>query len=121
MPQSGPRPRTADSKRLQQLAAAFDAYRRASPRRRFPRGLRGQAVAMLHAGASASAVCRACKLSSLQLRRWCETAARSATVTAPARVLSVVEAEAPRAPNAFDDELELRIGPWHLRLRRAAD
>lgn len=121
MPQSGPRPRTADSKRLQQLAASFDAYRRAFPRKRFPRGLREQAVAALHAGASQSAVCRACKLSSLQLQRWRKTAAHGVTVTPPARVLSVVEAEAQRAPSTLDDELELRIGPWHLRLRRAAD
>jgi transposase-like protein len=118
---SSTRSRTADGKRLQQLGAAFEAYRRAYPRRRFARGLRAQAVAALRAGASQGAVCRSCGLSAAQLRRWCEDAADSTTTAPPARVLSVVDAESDRALGELHGELELRIGPWHLRLRRAAD
>lgn len=47
---SSTRSRTAHSKRLQQLGAAFEAYRRAYPRQRFAQGLRAQAVAALRGG-----------------------------------------------------------------------
>jgi transposase-like protein len=122
MPPSSTRTRTAQDKRLQQLAAAFDAYRRAYPRQRFPRGLRARAVAALRAGACRSVVCRTCGLSGAQLRRWLEEAGDSTATTPPAaRVLSVVDTEPTSALGELEDELELRIGLWHLRLRRTVD
>lgn len=128
MHKSVPRSTAADSKRLQQLAAAFDAYRRGNPGRRFPRGLRGQVIAAIDAGASASAVSRACRLSWSQITSWQRAAARSARVAPTAsaavaprpRVLSVVDAGT-REDTTLDGDIELRIGRWRVSLRRAVD
>ena len=128
MRKSGPHSTAAQSKRLLQLASAFDAYRRGNPRRRFPRGLRGQVIAAIDAGASASAVSRACKLSWSQITSWQQASARStlvapstsaAEVTRP-RVLSVVDAGT-REDMMLDSDIELRIGHWRVSLRRAVD
>ena len=121
MHQTGSRVVPAPSKRLLQLGTAFTAYRRAYPRRRFPRALRARAVAALEAGATVSAVCRVCKLSSTQLQRWRHVVSSSAAAVPSARVLSVVEAEPSRASSALEDEVELHIGSWQVRLRRAVD
>ena len=128
MHKSGPRSTAAHSKRLQQLAAAFDAYRRGNPGRRFPRGLRGQVIAAIDAGASASAVSRACNLSWSQITSWQQASAHSARVApsasaaaiAPPRVLSVVDAGT-REDMRLDGDIELRIGHWRVSLRRAVD
>lgn len=128
MHKSGPRLATAHGKRLQRLAAAFDVHRRGHPRRRFPRGLRGQVVAAIEAGVSASAVSRACRLSWSQITSWQQESARSARVAASAgaaavarpRVLSVVDAGT-RQDEIHDGDLELRIGHWRLSVRRAVD
>lgn len=115
------------AKRLEQLAAAIDAYRGTEPRRRLSHALRAQVVAAIEAGATARAVGEACKLSGSQISRWRQDAARSgdaaAPLSAPAsvspRVLSVVD-KAAREDSPLDDAIELRIGGWHLSLRRAA-
>lgn len=127
MHKSGPRSTAAHSKRLEQLADAFDAYRRGNPGRRFPRGLRGQVIAAIDAGASASAVSRACKLSWSQITSWQQASARSArapsasaAAVARPRVLSVVDAGT-RADVMLDGDIELRIGHWRVSLRRAVD
>jgi hypothetical protein len=128
MRQSGPRPITAHSKRLQQLAAAFAAYRRGNPGRRLPQGLRAQVVAAIDAGVSKSAVGRTCKLSWSQISGWQQAAAPSARVAPAAsqaaadspRVLSVVDAGT-RDDTLLDGEIELRIGHWRVSLRRAVD
>jgi hypothetical protein len=69
-------------------------------------------------------------LSSAQLTRWRQAAESdvrtpppSASVEAPARVLSVVDAARSGSGELGDrgelgDEIELRIGPWHVSLRR---
>ena len=127
MHKSGPLSTAVHSKRLQQLGAAFDACRRGSPGRRFPRGLRAQVAAAIDAGASASAVSRACKLSWSQITSW-QAAERSARVAPSAseaaaaspRVLSVVDAGA-REDTTLDGDIELRIGHWRVSLRRVVD
>lgn len=115
------------TKRLEQLAAAIDAYRGTNPRRRLSDALRAQVVAAIDAGATARAVGEACKLSGSQISRWRQDAARrgddAASSRPPAsaapRVLSVVD-NAARQDSSLDDEIELRIGGWHVSLRRAA-
>jgi len=127
MHKSGPHLSAAHSKRLQQLAAGFEAYRRNHPGRRFPRGLRGQVIGAIDAGISASAVGRACKLSWSQITGWQQAATRSARVApptrasavAPPRVLSVVDAG--RDEDVMHDgDIELRIGHWRVSLRRVS-
>lgn len=122
-----PRPQTAAlAKRIEQLAAAIDAYRRDNPRRRLPRGLRTQVVAVIDAGARIQSVRETCKLSGSQISRW-RQAARSGSDAAPpstaasagARVLSVVD-RGTRQDTPLDSEIELRIGGWHVSLRRVA-
>jgi hypothetical protein len=119
-----PNSRSPHSKRLERLSAALEAHRRASPGGRIPHGLRSQAVAAVAAGASTSAVQQACRLSWSQLTRWRQAAQSdirtvppSAPVQAPVRVLSVVDA-APSGSGELGDEIELRIGPWQVSLRR---
>jgi transposase-like protein len=115
------------AKRLEQLAAAIDAYRGTERRRRLSHALRAQVVAAIEAGATARAVGEACKLSGSQISRWRQAAAHSGDDAAPSsapafvspRVLSVVD-KAAREDSLLDDEIELRIGGWHVSLRRAA-
>lgn len=113
-------------KRLERLRAAFEAYRSASPGQRIPQVLRAQAVAAVAAGASSSAVREACRLSWTQLTRWRQAAESEGGTPPPApvgssetaaRVFSVVDgAQSDRSE--LGDELELRIGHWHVSLRR---
>ena len=119
-------PIAAHTKRLERLAAAVDAHRDGQPRRRLSQGLRAAVVAAVEAGASVRAVREACKVSASQITRWRQAAARSGDTSAsssaaPAspRVLSVVDA-APREDALLDSEIELRIGGWHVSLRRIA-
>lgn len=115
------------TKRLEQLAAAIDAYRGTNRRRRLSHALRAQVVAAIDAGATARAVGEACKLSGSQISRWRQDAARSGDdapsspqASVSPRVLSVVDKAARQDSSSFDDEIELRIGGWHVSLRRAA-
>jgi len=131
MPKSDPRSSAAHSKRLQQLAAAFDAYRRGNPGRRFPRGLRGQVIAAIDAGATSSAVSSACRLSWSQITRWQQASARNARVVPSASASSAAEGVSPRVLSVVDagtredvvpdGDIELRIGHWHVSLRRVVD
>lgn len=114
----------AHAKRVHQLAAAVDAYRAGHPRRRLSRGLRAQVVAAIEAGAPVGAVREACKVSASQITRWRQAAAlsgdasrSSAAASESPRVLSVVDA-ATREDTLPDSEIELRIGGWHVSLRR---
>jgi transposase-like protein len=124
MPQARRSLTAAQSKDLKQLGAAVDAYRDGHPRRRLSHGLRAAVVAALEAGAPVRAVREACKVSASQITRWRQTAARSGDASASStaasaspRVLSVVDA-APREDTLLDSEIELRIGGWHVSLRR---
>lgn len=117
----------AHAERLEQLAAAIAAYRGTQPRRWLSPALRAQVVAAIDAGATVRAVCASCKLSESQVTRWRQAAAPSGDDASPAsapafvspRVLSVVD-KATRVDSQLDDEIELRIGGWHVSLRRAA-
>jgi hypothetical protein len=116
------------SKRLEQLAEAIAAYRGGNPGRRLPEGLRAQVVAALDAGVSKSAIIKACKLSWSQVTGWHRAAvggrvapaADAVAAASPARVLSVVDTDRCEA-SVLDGEVELRIGPWRVSLRRAVD
>jgi transposase-like protein len=125
-----PRPQSAAHvNRLEQLVAAVDAYRggKDKPRRRLSTELRARVVAVIDAGASVSAVAEACKVSESQITRW-RAAARSgedaAASSVPAlvspRVLSVVDGGTREQP-LQDGEIELRIGGWHVSLRRVVE
>jgi len=113
------------SKALDQLASEIDAYRRGRPRRRLSPELRARVVAVLDAGASVRAVRETCKLSGWQVTRWRRAAAaRNAedaqtrdTACASPRVLSVVD-DPPGHDVQHDSEIELRIGGWHVTVRR---
>ena len=128
MRQPRPHAPAAQAERLEQLAATVDAYRGGQPRRRLSHGLRARVVAVVDAGATVRAVGEACKLSKSQITRWRQAAAASGKgavlPSAPAlespRVLSVVDSKAGEAP-LLDSEIELRIGGWHVSLRRVAD
>ena len=119
-------PIAAHTKRLEQLAAAVDAHRDGHPRRRLSRDLRTAVVDAIEAGAPVRAVGEACKVSASQITRWRQAAARSGdasalstAASASPRVLSVVDA-APREDTLLESEIELRIGGWHVSLRRIA-
>jgi hypothetical protein len=112
----------AGAKRLQHLAAAFTAFRRANgPRRRIPLGLRTQVAIALEAGVSASAIQKACGLSWSQTRRWRLEAQTSGAVMAAPQVLSVVDHGSALASSSPGDGIELRIGAWQIKLSRVAD
>jgi transposase-like protein len=123
-----PRPQSAaQAKRLEQLAAAVDAHCGGKPRRRLTDGLRAQVVAAVDAGVTVRAVSKACKASASQITRWRQVAADSGRDAAPSgtaasaspRVLSVVDRVTPQDA-VLDDDIELRIGGWHVSLRRVA-
>jgi len=120
-----PRPNaSAHAQRLEQLAAAIDAYRSGRAKCRLPRELRDQVVAALDAGTPVEALRKACKLSAWQIASWRRSAAvggGDAASSAPEfespRVLSVVD-RATREDTRVDSEIELRIGGWRVSLRR---
>ncbi len=111
----------AGTKRLQQLAAAFAAFRRAhGPGRRIPLGLRTSVAAALEAGESAGAIQKACGVSWIQTKRW-RSAAQTDGVTLAPQVLLVVDRESAAASSSSGDGIELRIGAWHVRINRVVD
>ena len=121
-----PRPHSTSphARRIERLAAAIDAHRDGNPRRHVPRALRAQVLAAIEAGAPVSAVCEACQLSASQITRWRQAAdsssdgatASTAELASP-RILSVIDAD-PLEDARLDGEIELRIGGWHVSLRR---
>jgi hypothetical protein len=70
----------------------------------------------------------ACKVSASQITRWRAAAAHSGRDAAPTstvvpvspRVLSVVDGGT-REDSRLDSEIELRIGGWHVSLRRVVE
>lgn len=113
----------AETQRLQHLAAAFAAFRRANrPGRRIPLGLRRQVVAALDAGVSPAAITKTCGVAWSQATRWrlVEHAGGVAAAAPQAQVLSVVDTGAP-APASSGDGVELRVGSWRISVSRMAD
>jgi hypothetical protein len=113
----------ADNTRLEQLAAAFAAFRQGhKPGHRIPSGLRRQFVAALDGGVSARALGKACGVSWSQTKHWRLAAARpEAPVAAMPQVLSVVDRQSVAAPKAPEGDLELRVGAWRISVQRQAD
>lgn len=104
-------------KLLENLAAAFKAFRRVNrPGRWIPNGLRNQVVVALNAGVPSGAIERACKVTRTQLSYW-----RAAADTVPQpRVLSVVDDSRP-VQSSSETSIELRVGAWRINLSRATD
>jgi len=113
----------ARSKRIDQLAAAFSAFRRThGPGRRIPLGLRKQFLAALDAGESAGAIGKACGVSWSQTRYWRAAAGAGSAVTTAPQVLSVVERQtSPACSTSAEGGLELRVGFWRISINRVAE
>jgi len=113
----------AGSRRVEQIAAAFAAFRRVHGRgQRIPLGLRRQFVAALDAGVSAGALGKACGVSWSQSRYWRAPARAAAPVTAAPQVMSVVDRPAgPACSSARDGAIELRVGAWRVRVERVTE
>jgi hypothetical protein len=114
--------RVANSKRIDDLAAAFSAFRRVhGPGQKIPLGLRRQYLAALDAGVGATAIGRACGVSWTQTRSWKAAADAGSAVTAPAQVLSVVDRQALPACSSPEGGLELRVGSWRISINRVTE
>jgi hypothetical protein len=114
----------ASSKRIDQLAAAFSAFRRSQGAgRRIPMGLRRQFLAALDAGEPAGALRVACGVSWTQTRSWRGTAGTGSTpVTTAPQVLSVVDRQTPPACSPSQkDAFELRFGAWRISIQRVTE
>lgn len=106
--------------RVEKLQQAFLRFRSAHrPRTRYPESLRAAVMAALDGGASELELRRACKITAEQVaawrRRWRSALSSPEPVQQEARVFSVVD----DAGEAEKDEMELRIGGWAVRIRRA--
>ena len=113
----------ANHKRIDAIAAAFSAFRRAhGPGRRIPMGLRRQYLAALDAGGSAGAIGRACGVSWTQTRSWRAASGAGSAVTPAPQVLSVVDRPAASACSSSPDGgLELRVGFWRININRVTE
>jgi hypothetical protein len=112
----------ANSKRIDRLAAAFSAFRRAhGPGWKIPLGLRRQYLAALDAGGAATAIGRACGVSWTQTRSWRAAAGAGSAVTPPPQVLSVVDRQASPASSSSEGEVELRVGSWRVSINRVTE
>lgn len=116
------RPRASEnpSPVLAELQARFAAFRQDHPTgTRVPEDLRQAALAALKRGVGSGALYRSCGVGWGQLEAW--KRARAATLAKPraiepsdVRVLAVVD-EPSKPPPSRD--LELRLGPWAIRVR----
>jgi hypothetical protein len=134
MRQRHPASTAALSKLIEDLAAAIAVHRQGNPRRWLSPALRAQVVAAIEAGVTVRAVREACKVSASQIARWRaaahsgrdaahsrrDAALSSTVVPASPRVLSVVDGGT-RDDSRLDSEIELRIGGWHVSLRRVVE
>ena len=113
----------ASSERIDQLAAAFSAFRRThGPGRQIPLGLRRRYLAALDAGGSASAIGRACGVSWTQTKTWRAAAGASSVVTTAPQVLSVIDRQAPPACSSpSEEDIELRVGSWRISINRVTE
>ena len=113
----------ARSRRIDQVAAAFSAFRRSKGAgRRIPLGLRRQFLAALDAGEPAHALRVACGVSWSQTRFWREAAGAGGAVTTAPQVLSVVDRQAsPACALPPGGGLELRVGSWHISINRVTE
>lgn len=107
---------------VEELSRRFAAFRRDNPRHaRVPRGLRAAVMAAISKGVTPTRLRRACGVSTSQLDRW-----RAASVEGhEPRVFSVVGGPSPRTSDVIGwqqyDALELRLGPWSVRVQLAEE
>lgn len=111
------------SNRVEQLAAAFAAFRRANGAgRRIPLGLRRQFLAALDAGVVAGALGRACGVSWKQTKHWRLKAHADTPSPAAPHVLSVVDHQAPPGRcSSSEGGIELRVLGWQISIQRVTD
>lgn len=116
------RPRASDnaSPLLGELQARFAAFRQGHPTgTRVPEELRQAALVALKRGVGPGALYRTCGVGWGQLAAWKRGGGATSTKPRPVepgdvRVLAVVDE--PRTPSPSRD-LELRLGPWSIRVR----
>lgn len=120
--------RRGDIVTVDELTRRFATFRRNNPRHtRIPGDLRAAVVVAMRRGVTATRLRRACGLSTSQLARWRASArapSRSTVSSQHARVFSVVGEAPPRPPEPTAPspahDLELRLGPWSVSVRLAA-
>lgn len=110
---------------VERLGRRFEVFRRhREAGTRIPDALRAAAVAALDRGATTGDLFRACRVTSVQLRRWRQQVRREAQVADAgkpvAHVLNVVN-EVPEDETGLGggpgaSELELRFGRWAVRI-----
>jgi hypothetical protein len=111
---------------LADLESRFARFRAEHPRgTRVPIDLRTAALAALREGVSAGDLYRACGIGWSQLETWKsgrKGVRKKRTPEEDVRVFSVVDAEPldQRARVAVEDEIELKLGRWSVRIRLAA-
>lgn len=121
------RTESAGSVVLAELQARFAQFRAEHPRgTRVPAALRAAALAALGEGVKTTQLRRTCGISWGQLKAW--KAGRESSRTrlhedegpTDVRVFSVVDAEpveAPASVDPADGTLELKLGPWSVRVQ----
>jgi len=125
-----PKPPTGHApSQLAELARRFARFREEHPRgTRVPDDLRTATLAAVNSGIAPGDLQRSCGVTSTQLRAWkAGTRAAAAVPTRSSepdvRVFSVVDEPAGQRDLMPTDstahELELRLGPWSLRVRLA--
>jgi hypothetical protein len=117
------------TRELEELRQRFKDFREShAAHSRVPQALRAATVAALHHGVSGAVIRRACRLSGSQLRSW-QTAVAPRRPQGSVRVFKVSNAttsltegatgarELVRAAAPFEEQtIELRIGPWSVRV-----
>jgi hypothetical protein len=128
-PMGGGEPGTSEvGSLLEDLERRFAQFRGEHTRgARIPEDLRAAAVSALLKGVVAGAIERTCGVSWNQLHAWkggqrsvaARRASRGAKSRPGARVFSVVDDPVDRGapPMSASNELELRLGPWSVRVR----
>jgi len=110
------------------LGRKFDSFRKQNRRHApIPAELRAAVVRALRQGADRGELRRTCRLSGTQIERWSAEAANMASSSASgleaARVFSVVDdqpnSEARATAPVGSEPLELRLGPWFVRIHLA--
>jgi hypothetical protein len=123
----GKRGRAARAAMLAELEKRFERFRAEHARgTRVPGALRAAALAALGKGVSAGELYRSCGVSRTQIEAWRSSRRKIGgheTTPADVRVFSVVDREQEEPPSCVDPwesaEIELRVGPWSVRIGRA--
>lgn len=117
--------RAAEPPTLTELAQRFAQFRSNNARfTRVPQELRAAAVQAMSAGVTVSALRRRCGVSSSQVAAWQASSERGEARAEPAQVRAFSVVDAAPSTGALgassDETLELRLGPWSVSVRIAA-